>query len=89
MELMDKILYIISTAGVSFVTYFMGARKRQLEYESTKLVNLEKSLGIYQVMINDMSVKIEALTKKIDELESTIERLYKENKELKRKTNVQ
>jgi prefoldin subunit 5 len=63
----------------------MGTRKRQLEYESVKLTNLEKSLSIYQVMIQDMSTKIEQLTKKIDELESTVERLYKENKQLKQK----
>lgn len=87
--MMDKILYIVSTAGVSFVTYMMGTRKRQLEYESVKLTNLEKSLNLYQAMINDMSLKIEQLTKKIDELESTVERLYKENKQLKQKTNVQ
>lgn len=85
MEMMDKILYVVSTAGVSMITYLMGTRKRQLEYESVKLANLEKSLNLYQSMINDMSLKIEQLTKKIDELESTVERLYKENKQLKSK----
>ena len=88
MELLDKIIYVLGTAGASFVTYFMGVRKRQLENESDKLSNLEKSLGIYQLMIDDMGKKIEALTKKIDELETTIERLYKENKELKQKRSV-
>lgn len=85
MEWLDKIIYLVSTAGVSMITYLMGTRKRQLDYESVKLSNLEKSLSIYQVMIQDMSSKIEQLTKKIDELETTVERLYKENKQLKQK----
>lgn len=81
----DKIIYILSTVGVSFITYLFGARKRSADYESVKLENLEKSLKLYQNMINDMSDKIEALTKKIEELENTVERLYKENKQLKQK----
>jgi peptidoglycan hydrolase CwlO-like protein len=85
MEMSDKIIYILSTVGVSFITYLFGARKRSLEYESAKLSNLEKSLEIYQTMINDMSDKIEMLTMKIEELEATVERLYKENKQLKQK----
>lgn len=86
MELIEKVIYVIGTAGASFITYFMGVRKRQLENESDKLSNLEKSLNIYQLMIDDMGKKIEALTKKIEHLEATVERLYKENKELKKKT---
>ena len=89
MELIEKVIYILGTAGASFITYFMGVRKRQLENESDKLTNLEKSLGIYQLMIDDMGKKIESLTKKIDHLETTIERLYQENKELKKKTLLQ
>lgn len=88
MELLDKVIYVIGTAVASLITYVIGVRKRQLENEADKLSNLEKSLNIYQLMIDDMGKKIESLTKKIEHLEGTVERLYKENKELKRKTNV-
>ena len=85
MEMGEKILYVLATAGVSLVTYIMGSKKRSAEFESTKLDNLEKSLKIYQTMINDMSEKIEDLTNKISELEITIEKLMDENKKLKQK----
>ena len=85
MENIDKIIYVLVTSGVSLLTYFMGKRKRDVEIENVQLSNMEKSLGIYQRMIDDMSKKIDEMSAKIDELERTIESLYKENKQLKSK----
>ena len=82
---LEKLLYVGSTVAVSLVTYLMGKRKQEAETDSTTLANLEKSLEIYQLMINDMSIKIDGLTKKINELELTIDKLYQENKVLKYK----
>lgn len=84
--MLEKVLYIATTLIVSVITYMMGSRKRDVEIENTKLDNLEKSLKIYQTMINDMSDKIVELTGKIEVLESHIEKLVEENKRLKRKT---
>jgi len=84
---LEKLLYVASTVAVSLVTYFMGKRKQEAETDSTTLENLDKSLLIYQKMINDMSIKIDELTKKIDDLETTVEKLMKENKQLKSKIN--
>lgn len=84
---LEKILYVASTVAVSLVTYFMGKKKQEAETDSTTLENLDKSLLIYQKMINDMSIKIDELTKKIDDLETTVEKLMKENKQLKSKIN--
>ena len=84
---LEKLLYVASTVAVSLVTYFMGKRKQEAETDSTTLENLDKSLLIYQKMINDMSIKIDELTKKIDDLETTVEKLMKENKQLKSKLN--
>jgi len=84
-SVIEKLLYVGSTVAVSLVTYLMGKRKQEAETDSTTLDNLEKSLEIYQKMINDMSNKIDALSAKINELESTVEKLYKENKQLKSK----
>jgi peptidoglycan hydrolase CwlO-like protein len=85
MENIDKIIYVLVTSAVSFLTYLMGKRKRDVEVENIQLQNMEKSLGIYQRMIDDMSQKIDEMSAKIDELEKTIESLYKENKQLKSK----
>jgi len=82
--MLEKVLYIGTTLIVSVVTYLLGSRKRDVEIENTKLDNLEKSLKIYQTMINDMSTKIVELTDKIDVLEGHIEKLMEENKKLKR-----
>ncbi len=82
--MLEKVLYIGTTLIVSVVTYLLGSRKRDVDIENTKLDNLEKSLKIYQTMINDMSTKIVELTDKIDLLEGHIEKLMEENKKLKR-----
>ncbi len=84
-SILEKILYVGSTVIVSFVTYLMGKKKQEAEIDSTTLQNLEKSLLIYQKMIDDMGAKIDIMSSKIDELEVTIESLYKENKQLKSK----
>lgn len=83
--IIEKIAFIATTVVTSLITYFMGKRKQQAEINSQTLENLDKSLLIYQKMINDMSIKIDELSKKIDELEGTVERLYSENKQLKSK----
>lgn len=84
-SILEKVLYVTSTVIVSFVTYLMGKKKQEVEIEGTTLENLEKSLLIYQNMIDDMGVKIDKMSNKIDELEKTIDSLYKENKQLKSK----
>lgn len=84
-SILEKILYVGSTVIVSFVTYIMGKKKQEAEIDGTTLQNLEKSLLIYQKMIDDMGTKIDIMSNKIDELQITVESLYKENKQLKSK----
>lgn len=84
-SIIEKVIYVLSTVAVSLVTYFMGRKKQEADTDSTTLENLDRSLLIYQRMINDMSDKIELLTKKIDDLETMVDSLMKENKQLKSK----
>ena len=84
-NILEKIIYVASTVIVSFVTFLMGKKKQAAETDSTTLQNLEKSLLIYQNIVNDMGDKIDVLSRKIDELELTIEKLMNENKQLKSK----
>lgn len=48
------------------------------------LNNIEKSLGIYQRIINDLKDEVNTLLKKVDELEQKIDDLKEENCELKK-----
>jgi peptidoglycan hydrolase CwlO-like protein len=84
-ELIEKVIYVVSTVAVSLVTYLMGRRKQEADTDSITLQNLEKSLLIYQNMVSDMGDKIDILSKKISDLEKTIESLMDENKKLKQK----
>jgi regulator of replication initiation timing len=53
-----------------------------------RLDELEKSIGVYNTIINDMSSKIEGLTSEIGKLEIKIQELIKENKHLKKQNNI-
>ena len=67
----------------SLIGYFVGYRKSKNEIEGGRLENLEKSLTIYQLMIDDLSKKVEELSTHIVRLEATIDALRKENNKLK------
>ena len=71
------------TVVTTLIGYFVGYRKSKNEIEGGRLENLEKSLTIYQLMIDDLSKKVEELSTHIVRLEATIEALRKENNKLK------
>ena len=74
---------IILTIVTTLIGYFVGYKKSKNEIEGGRLENLEKSIRIYQVVIDDLGKKVEELTTHIVRLETTIDSLKKENKELK------
>jgi hypothetical protein len=74
---------IVMTVVTTLIGYFVGYRKSKNEIEGGRLENLEKSLTIYQLMIDDLSKKVEELSSHIVRLESTIDNLRKENNKLK------
>jgi len=74
---------IILTVVTTLIGYFVGYRKSKNEIEGGRLENLEKSLIIYQHIIDDLSKKVEELSSHIVRLEATIECLRKENQKLK------
>ena len=71
------------TVVTTLIGYFVGYRKSKNEIEGGRLENLEKSLTIYQLMIDDLSKKVEDLSTHIVRLEATIDALRKENNKLK------
>ena len=83
---MEQIIISIITAGVG---YIFGYKKNKADIEGSQLDNLEKSIRIYQVVIDDLSKKVEELSIHIVRLEATIDSLKQENKRLKSKKVVQ
>jgi peptidoglycan hydrolase CwlO-like protein len=81
---MNEYIYqIVGAVATTVIGYVAGFRKSKIENENGRLENLEKSLTIYQLLIDDLSKKIEDLSLHIVRLEQTIESLKKENRELK------
>jgi FtsZ-binding cell division protein ZapB len=79
---------IILTIVTTLIGYFVGYKKSKNEIEGGRLENLEKSIRIYQVVIDDLSKKVEELTTHIVRLELTIDSLKQENNNLKRHNNL-
>lgn len=79
---------IILTIVTTIIGYVVGYRKSKNEIEGGRLENLEKSIRIYQVVIDDLSKKVEELTSHIVRLESTIDNLRQENKKLKKYNGI-
>ena len=79
-NMIEQIILTIVTSGIG---YFIGYKKSQNEVEGGRLENLEKSIKIYQVIIDDLGKKVEELTAHIVRLEATIDSLKKENNKLK------
>ena len=81
---MNEYIYqIVGAVATTIIGYVAGFRKSKNEIEGGRLENLEKSLTIYQLLIDDLSKKIEDLSLHIVRLESTIDSLKKENSKLK------
>lgn len=77
---------IILSVVTTLIGYFVGYKKSQNEIEGGRLENLERSIKIYQTVIDDLGKKVEELTFQIAKLEGMIDGLKKENKRLKEKT---
>jgi FtsZ-binding cell division protein ZapB len=78
------LLQIAVAAITSFLTFLLGQQRGKKEVESITLQNLEKSVAIYQLIINDLKEEIVALNKKVDELQTKVDEMMKENHELKK-----
>ena len=83
MENLDMLVTFLASSVTGIVTFIFGIRKGKAETEGMLLENLEKSISIYQVIINDMREEIKTLNGKIDDLEKKVESLLLENNELK------
>jgi len=79
----NTILALITSSITGVVTFFVGVAKTRKELEGMALNNVEKSLDIYSVIIDDLKGQIKELLVKVNELEEKVDSLTKENHELK------
>jgi cell division protein FtsB len=81
----DTILLFLSNALTATAGWFVGKRKTNAETDNLVLLNLEKSMSIYQDLIQNLKEEIHQLNTKIQDLELKVDMLMKENRELKSK----
>ena len=79
----NELLLLISNTLTGVAAWFVGRRKVNADTDNQILKNLELSIGLYQEIIQDLKKEIESLNIKIQQLETKMDDLYKENKELK------
>ena len=84
----DILLTVIVPIISAFTGWVLGYRKQNIDLCSDRLDELEKSINVYNKIIQDMSLKIDGLRKEITRLEIQIQDLMKENKQLKNKNSI-
>lgn len=81
---MNDTLFTLAASVITGVsTFFIGRQRARKEIETMTLVNVEKSLTIYQTIIQDLKEQVEELLIKVNSLEDKVDELKKENHELK------
>ena len=79
----EYILTLVGSVFTGVVSFFLGVQKSKKEVESMALTNIQTSIDIYKVIIEDLKGEIGILLFKVDELEKKVEELKNENHELK------
>lgn len=82
MNIDSTVITVLSTAIAGVTSWFIGVRKTRKELESMSLNNIEKSIEIYAVIIDNLKDEVKEMMIKIDILEDKIDALTKENFEL-------
>ena len=79
-----EILLLLSNVVTGIACWFVGKRKTNAETDNLILLNLEKSMLIYQDLITNLKEEIHKLNNKIKDLESKVDTLMEENRRLKK-----
>jgi hypothetical protein len=80
----DILMIVIPSIITAVMGWFIGRKRENVDLCGDRLDALEKSIMVYNVIIDDMSSKIETLSAHIAKLEIKIQELLAENKKLKR-----
>ena len=79
----EYVMTLVGSAIAGVVSFFLGVQKTKKEVEGMSLTNIQTSLDIYKVIIDDLKGEITILLGKVDELEAKIDELKNENEELR------
>lgn len=79
----DTFFTLAASVITGISTFFIGRQRAKKEIEGMTLVNVEKSLTIYQTIIEDLKGQVEELLNKVNTLEDKVDELKAENSELK------
>jgi peptidoglycan hydrolase CwlO-like protein len=81
----ENLILIISNLLTAGTTWWIGKKRQQADTDNVILDNLSKSIGVYQIIIEDLKNEINELNSKITNLEKKVNELMDENKTLKSK----
>ena len=68
-------------------SYLIGQEKTKRSIESITLVNVQKSVDVYRLLIEDLKGQVLEMVVKINDLEEKIDSLTEENHQLKEMLN--
>ena len=79
----EYVMTLVGSTIAGIVSFFLGVQKTKKEVEGMALTNVQTSLDIYKVIIDDLKVEITTLLLKVDDLENKIDELKQENEQLR------
>lgn len=79
----NQVLVFISSALTGIAGWFAGRRKSVAETDNIVLQNLESSVNLYKMIIDNLRDEIKGLHTKMDEMEIKIDELTQENIKLR------
>jgi predicted nucleic acid-binding Zn-ribbon protein len=79
----NTMLLLISNALTGVAAWAVGKRKTNAETDNVVLKNLESSVGLYKLIIDNLRDEIQLLNGKMEQMEVKIDELTKENIKLR------
>jgi peptidoglycan hydrolase CwlO-like protein len=83
----NTMLLLVSNALTGVAAWFVGKRKTNAETDNIVLQNLESSVNLYKLIIDNLRDEIKLLNSKMEQMESKIDELTQENVKLRKLLN--
>ena len=79
----DNLITGIVAAVTGIGSFIVGQFKARREIDNIAITNVQKSVDVYRIVIDDLKGQIKELLQKVEDLEGKIDELKQENCELK------
>jgi len=83
----NTMLLLVSNALTGVAAWFVGKRKTNAETDNIVLQNLESSVNLYKLIIDNLRDEIKLLNGKMEQMEAKIDELTQENVKLRKLLN--